>query len=59
MNTCPKYKENLPSIDLQAVTTLNAKNLNQNSGALELQMLTHLPFSGQEKISCTTRSSPP
>ena len=48
MNTCPKYKENLPSIDFQAVAMLNAKNLNQNSGALELQMLTHLPLPSQE-----------
>ena len=48
INNCLKFGENLSLIDLTTAETLIAKNLIQNNGTLELQMLTHLQFPGQE-----------
>ena len=54
INACLKFGENLLSKNFLTTATLNAKILIHKTGVVKFQMLTHLPFPGQENISCTT-----
>ena len=54
INACLKFGDNLPSKNFLTTATLNAKILIYKTGVVKFQMLTHLPFPGQENISCTT-----